>query len=218
MVTADHGHQFGSRKDDDMKLDAPTGSEVELHRRCWIGRGPAAPAGTVTIKATELGYDSNLDFVFPTGLGVFKAGGGLAYHHGGFSLQELIVPVVSFRMPTAAVVSSGPTVTLGDYPESITNRTFGVRIDVEADLVSSGPLRVQIILLSKGEVVGHAGMALGMAFDAKTRIATLPAGRSGNVAMVLTRDDVESVRIVVQDATTGSVLAESKPIPLNLKS
>ena len=218
VVTADHGHQFGSRKDDDMKLDAPTGSEVELHRRCWIGRGPAAPAGTVTIKATELGYDSNLDFVFPTGLGVFKAGGGLAYHHGGFSLQELIVPVVSFRMPTAAVVSSGPTVTLGDYPESITNRTFGVRIDVEADLVSSGPLRVQIILLSKGEVVGHAGMALGMAFDAKTRIATLPAGRSGNVAMVLTRDDVESVRIVVQDATTGSVLAESKPIPLNLKS
>ncbi|MCX6877531.1 MAG: PglZ domain-containing protein [Verrucomicrobia bacterium] len=218
VVTADHGHQFGSRKDDDMKQDAPTGSEVELHRRCWIGRGPAAPVGTVTIKAPELGYDSNLDFVFPTGLGVFKAGGGLAYHHGGFSLQELVVPVVSFRMPTAAVVSAGPTVTLGDYPESITNRTFGVRLEVEADLVSSGPLRVQIILLSKGEEAGHAGMALGMEFDAKTRIATLPAGRSGNVAMVLTRDDVEAVRIVVQDSTTGSVLAESKPIPLNLKS
>jgi len=218
VITADHGHQFGSRKDDDMKLEAPAGATVELHRRCWIGRGPDAPAGTVAVKATELGYDSNLDFVFPTGLGIFKAGGGLAYHHGGFSLQELIVPVVSFRMPTAVVVTSGPAVTLGDYPESITNRTFGVRIEVEADLVTSGPLRVQIILLNKNEEVGHAGMALGMEFDAKTRIATLPPGKTGNVAMVLTRDDVETVRIVVQDATTGSVLAESKLIPLNLKS
>lgn len=218
VVTADHGHQFGSRKDDDMKLEAPGGATVELHRRCWIGRGPSAPAGTVTIKASELGYDSNLDFVFPTGMGVFKAGGGLAYHHGGFSLQELVVPVVSFRMPTTAVVTSGPAVTLGDYPESITNRTFGVRIDVEADLVNSEPLRVQIILLSKNEEAGHAGMALGMDFDAKTRIATLPPGKTGNVAMVLTRDDIESVSIVVQDAATGSVLAQSKPIPLNLKS
>lgn len=218
VITADHGHQFGSRKDDDMKLEAPGGATLELHRRCWIGRGPSAPDGTVTIKAPELGYDSNLDFVFPTGLGVFKAGGGLAYHHGGFSLQELIVPVVSFRMPTAAVAASGPAVTLGDYPESITNRTFGVRIEVEADLLNNEPLRVQIILLSKNEEVGHAGMGLGVEFDAKTRIVTLPAGSTGSVAMVLGSDSPESVTIVVQDAATGSVLAQSKPIPLNLKS
>lgn len=218
VITADHGHQFGSRKDDDMKLEAPGGGTLELHRRCWIGRGPSAPDGTVTIKASELGYDSNLDFVFPTGLGVFKAGGGLAYHHGGFSLQELVVPVISFRMPTTAVVASGPTVTLSDYPETITNRTFGVRIEVEADLLKSEPLRVQIILLSKNEEVGHAGMGLGMEFDSKTRIATLPSGSAGNVAMVLNRDDAESVTIVVQEAATGSVLTQSKPIPLNLKS
>jgi hypothetical protein len=218
VITADHGHQFGSRKEDDMKLDAPTGTQVELHRRCWIGRGPADAAGTVKIKAPELGYDSNLEFVFPEALGVFKAGGGLAYHHGGFSLQELVVPVVSFRMPTATIVASGPAVTLADYPESITNRTFGVRIEVEADLVSSGPQQAQVLLIGKGEVVGHAGMAIGIEFDPKTRIATLPTGTSGQVVLLLTRDDVESVRIVVQDATTGSVLAESKPIPLNLKS
>jgi hypothetical protein len=218
VITADHGHQFGSRKDDDMKLDAPIGTQLELHRRCWIGRGPAAAPGTVAIKAPELGYDSNLEFVFPEALGVFKAGGGLAYHHGGFSLQELVVPVVSFRMPTAAAVASGPAVTLSDYPESITNRTFGVRIEVEADLVSSGPLQAQVLLIGKNEVVGHAGMAIGIEFDPKTRIANLPNGTAGQVVLLLTRDDVESVRIVVQDATTGSVLAESKAIPLNLKS
>lgn len=218
VITADHGHQFGSRKDDDMKLEAPGGTLVELHRRCWIGRGPAAPAGTITINAPELGYDSNLEFVFPEGLGVFKAGGGLAYHHGGFSLQELIVPVVSFRMPMAVAPISGAAVSLGDYPKSITNRTFGVRIEVEADLVSTGSLQAQVLLISKGEVVGHAGMGIGIDFDPKSRIATLPTGTSGQLVLLLTRDDVESVRIVVQDANTGSVMAESKPIPLNLKS
>lgn len=218
VITADHGHQFGSRKEDDMKLEAPAGSQLELHRRCWIGRGPADAAGTVKIKAPELGYDSNLEFVFPEALGVFKAGGGLAYHHGGFSLQELVVPVVSFRMPTTATVVSGPAVTLADYPESITNRTFGVRIEVEADLVSGDSLQAQVLLIGKGEVVGHAGMAIGIEFDPKTRIATLATGTSGQVVLLLTREDIESIRIVVQDATSGSVLAESKPIPLNLKS
>ena len=71
---------------------------MELHRRCWIGRGGQNPAGTIRVSSAELGYEGNLEFVFPIGLGVFKAGGDLAYHHGGLSLQELVVPVVTIRM------------------------------------------------------------------------------------------------------------------------
>ena len=48
--------------------------------------------------AAALGYDSDLDFVFPLGSGVFKAGGDLAFHHGGPSLQELVIPVLTVRM------------------------------------------------------------------------------------------------------------------------
>ena len=77
-----------------MRIDAPGGDEVDLHRRCWIGRGGATPAGCVRVTASALGYDSDLDFVFPRGSGVFKAGGDLAFHHGGPSLQELVIPVV----------------------------------------------------------------------------------------------------------------------------
>ena len=32
------------------------------------------------------------------GSGVFKAGGDLAFHHGGPSLQEMVIPVVTVRM------------------------------------------------------------------------------------------------------------------------
>ncbi len=61
------------------------------------GRGGTTPPGTVRVSGAELGYDTDLDFVFPTGLGVFKAGGGLSYHHGGISLQEMVIPVLTFQ-------------------------------------------------------------------------------------------------------------------------
>ena len=93
VVTADHGHLFFAvYRDESMRTDAPGGDEIELHRRCWIGRGGATPPGCVRVPASSLGYASDLEFVFPTGSGVFEAGGDLAFHHGGPSLQELADP------------------------------------------------------------------------------------------------------------------------------
>jgi hypothetical protein len=201
-----------------MKLSAPVGGTVELHRRCWIGKGANTPAGTVTVKSPELGYDSSLDFIFPRGLGVFLSGGSLAYHHGAFSLQELVIPVISFRYKESGVEARGMAVRISENPEAVTNRTFGVKLDVEAELISSDPIRVRVLLISGGEQVGQAGMVLGADFDRETGILTIPAGGSTSVAMVLTRDTVSTLRIVVQDAFSGSVLTESKVLPIQLKS
>jgi len=69
VVVADHGHIFGRDKDESMRIDAPGGETVDLHRRCWIGRGGVTPPGTVRLTGAELGYDTDLDFVFPSGTG-----------------------------------------------------------------------------------------------------------------------------------------------------
>ncbi|MGH8655711.1 MAG: hypothetical protein ACREYE_27625, partial [Gammaproteobacteria bacterium] len=53
-------------------------------------------------SAAALGYRSDLEFVFPNGCGVFKAGGDLAFHHGGTSLQEIILPVLTVRLKAHA--------------------------------------------------------------------------------------------------------------------
>ncbi len=46
VVTADHGHLFfASDRDESMRTDAPGGDTVELHRRCWIGRGGSDASG-----------------------------------------------------------------------------------------------------------------------------------------------------------------------------
>jgi hypothetical protein len=220
VITADHGHQFSSRKEDDMKVEAPTGGTVELHRRCWIGRGPGMPVGAVRVSGSDLGYDSPLEFVFPQGLGVFKAGGGLGYHHGGFTLQELIVPVMTFRLPMSSgkPVAQGARVKISVDLAAITNRTFVVNVEMDADLVSPEPVAIRVVLIHKGEEVGYAGMAHGADFSSADKVLTLSPGKRASVVLLLTKDGLDSVSILAQDAGSSAVYDEIKNLPVKLKS
>ncbi len=217
VISADHGHLFSLRREEDMRTDTPGGDTVDLHRRCWIGRGGATPAGTVRVSGAELGYDTDLEFVFPIGLGVFKAGGGLSYHHGGISLQELVVPVVSLRAAMAATPTTvGRRVHLEDVPTNVVTRTFGVRVVLEADLFSTDPVVLRPILVSGAQQVGSAGMAVGADLDPATNVVRVAPGSQVMLGFLLRRDDVESLRIVLQDPSTDGVLAQSDEIPVKL--
>jgi hypothetical protein len=60
VVAADHGHLFFPLdRDESMRIDPPGGDEVDLHRRCWVGRGGATSPGCVRVNAVALGYDSD---------------------------------------------------------------------------------------------------------------------------------------------------------------
>lgn len=221
VITADHGHQFAIRKDDDMKTDNPGGDTLDIHRRCWIGHGGATPLGTVRVTGAELGYDTNLEFVFPTGLGVFKTGGGLSFHHGSVSLQELVIPVLSLRMPSRESKPPKEQVAqLRGLPTTVTNRTFGVKVHVteqtRLDAQVDATIGLRIILLAGGEQVGQAGMAVGAEFDRTSGILRVRPGAEASVGLMLTRDDCASVRVVIQDPATDAVLDQSEDLPVRL--
>lgn len=217
VITADHGHQFSIRKDDDMKTDSPGGDTVDIHRRCWVGHGGTTPPGTVRVSGAELGYDTDLDFVFPTGLGVFKTGGGLTFHHGSVSLQELVIPVVSLRIPRKDLKTrTGKTAQLRGVPDRLTNRTFGVRVLVAGDLFTTEPVALRVVLVSGNEQVGHAGMAIGGDLDRSSGIIQASPDSEANVGMMLTRDDCASVRVVVLDPANDAVLDQSDELPVRL--
>jgi len=217
VITADHGHQFSIRKDEDMKTDNPGGDTLDIHRRCWIGHGGTTPPGTVRVTGAELGYDTDLDFVFPTGLGVLKAGGGLSFHHGSMSLQELLIPVVSLRMPAKnSKAPSGKLAQLAGVPDAITNRTFGVRVVVVGDLFTTEPIALRVILVAGSEQVGQAGMVIDADFDRATGILHMQPGTEASVGLMLTRDDCQALRIVLQDPATDAVLDQSNAIPVKL--
>ena len=217
VVAADHGHLFIHERDESERIDKPGGEQVSLHRRCWAGRGGTTASGTVRISASQLGYDSDLDFVFPASNSVFKAGGDLAYYHGGLSLQELLIPVLTIRMPAVAkVAKSEVDITLSKIPEKIANRIVTFGISANASLFAQDEVNVRPVLLSAGQHVGHVGMVLDAEHDQLTHCVRIKPGSSCTVGIQLLRDDVANVEIVVLDPDTDRILAKSNKIPVKL--
>ena len=224
VVTADHGHLFfADDRDESMRTDAPGGDQVELHRRCWIGRGGATPSGCVRVSSAALGYDSDLELVFPVGSGVFRAGGDLAFHHGGPSLQEMIIPVLTVRMPVAkAAGTTDQPVTATGLPAAVTNRIFSVSLVLgEQQMtfggIGSSGLSVRPILVSGGRQVGAVGMVVEGDLDRATGCIHLEPGQPVTVAFLLSDEDATSLRVVVQDPATDAELYRSPAeIPVRL--
>jgi hypothetical protein len=208
VITADHGHLYSAEdRDESMRIDAPGGDTVDLHRRCWIGHGGATPGSCVRVPARSLGNDSGLDFVFPTGIGVFRSGGDLAYHHGGPSLQEMIVPVVTVRSAGAAQLPGGAAVSVADVPTAITNRIFSVKLWLAS--LATEAVQVRPVLISGNTQVGTVGMAVGAAYDRSAGTVALIPGPAATIGFVLDNDEVNSVKIVVLDPATDAELYRS---------
>jgi hypothetical protein len=217
VIASDHGHLYASReREEAMRIDAPGGATVELHRRCWIGRGGATPSAAVRVAARSLGNTSDLDFVFPKGCGVFRAGGDLAFHHGGTSLQELVIPVITVRMTstlTADAAAAGLRPEVFDVPTAITTRIFSVRIVFG----TMQPPPVRPVLMANGQQVGTVGMAVGATLDRGSGIVTVPTGETATIAFQFDGESGTTVRIVVFDTESEAELYRSPAdIPVQL--
>ncbi len=215
VITSDHGHQFSVRKDEDMMMDRPGGNEVDQHRRCWAGHGGQTPTAAVRVSGAELGYQTDLEFIFPRGLAVFKAGGDLAFHHGGCSLQEMVVPVITLRMSSSQKpTKAASSVVVEGYPTTLTNRTFGCRLIFTGDLFQQDAIAARVVLIGDGQEVGRAGMAPDAEFDRATATVRLQPGKEVSIGMMLSKETSKKIRIVVQDPATDAVLAQSEEIPV----
>jgi uncharacterized protein (TIGR02687 family) len=97
LLTADHGFLFQQEpldKGDSTAL--PDAAEwTNRNRRFAIGRGITESSATKVFEASQLGLSGDWSCAFPVSLGRFPLqGSGKRYVHGGFSLQEVVIPVV----------------------------------------------------------------------------------------------------------------------------
>jgi len=214
VVTADHGHLFfPTDRDESMRTDAPGGDQTELHRRCWIGRGGTKPAGCVRIAGSTLGYASDLELAFPNGCGVFKAGGDLAFHHGGPSLQELIIPVVTVRFPQRkSVPPRDPALQVSGVPGELTTRMLTVTV---SSLLGA---HFAPALVDKDRKAGGLFGVVGNATHDRTAgTVMLGPGSTATLALLLSDEAVKAVRLVLVDPATGAELYRSPAdIPVRL--
>ena len=96
IITADHGFMYQSAEVHESAMIALDDAEpVKKDRRWAYGNFPDNPQFH-NCKPEEVGFTGNMDLRFPKGPArIRKQGGGTRYVHGGVSIQELIVPLIT---------------------------------------------------------------------------------------------------------------------------
>jgi len=172
IITSDHGFLAGDHLMVGTPMDPPGGETIDLHRRVWIGRGGADIPTCLRKPISAFGIGGDLELVTPIGLGCFKApGGSTQYYHGGLSLQEIMIPVLSVR-PGKNYLSSTKEpafrwgTTLGS--KQISTRFFSVTINGSATELLAVPPRIRVELKT-GDRVFSTPVAATYGLDETTK-------------------------------------------------
>ena len=64
--------------------------------------------------------------------------------------------------------------------------------------------------------MGQSGMAIGADLDPASGVLHVKRNSEANVGMMLTRDDCDSVRVVVLDPVTDAVMDQSEELAVKL--
>ena len=225
IVTADHGFLLGDELGEDMKLDAPGGETLDLHRRVWVGKGGAAGGASflrAPLSAFGLSHDSMLEIAVPWGFACFKvSGGSLVYFHGGLAPQEIVVPIVEI-MPTASArpMASGDIAwMLTPGSKKISTRFYTVQISGQSNgLFDAGSTLPRVrVEIKAGKNVLSTPIAASYGFSEATYDVQLEfAGQasrdlvSNTVTLMITQEPSQPtilVSIHLLDAVTGRELA-----------
>ena len=94
VIVADHGFILTSGLEEWMKVDIFSDMDNIVKKRRYTISRKKIEGNYITKAAYSVNYDSELYFNFPRGINVFPVSGGTKFHHGGVSLQELLVPVI----------------------------------------------------------------------------------------------------------------------------
>lgn len=220
IVCADHGHLFGETIDGGMLMDPPGGKTAELHRRVWIGQGGTTGDGFVRMPASLLHLGGPFELAFPRGLGCFKIkGGGGAYCHGGASLQELVIPVITLKPRTVPPYSLKTTaVKLALEKAKVTARFFSITATYHRlhGIGSSEEIRVKVAVRANRKEVGVVAMA-AYGFEEGTKEILLRDGQPNALTLMLTEDKgFEHITVHVLDAISQVEMAKSEPLPVSL--
>ncbi len=132
LLTTDHGFLYQQSKvaESDFHVDSIEGSQiVHIDRRYVIGKKLTSKTSLTHFHANELGLAGDLEFQFPKSVNrIRKRGSCIQFVHGGTSLQECVIPVLSINKKRSSDVSlvdidilqgSVSSITVGHLPVTL---------------------------------------------------------------------------------------------------
>jgi len=187
IVATDHGFFLNAQAEAGDVCAKPSGNWINVHERSLLGDG-AADSHSFVMSAAKLGIRGDFDQVAgPRSMAPYRS--GMLYFHGGSSLQEAVVPVLTARLEAAeqpAIQQATVVLSYKNGAERITTRlpVLGVLLEsMSVDMFA--PSEDFDILLEahdkKGNVVGEAKP--GGPVNAATGTVTLKAGEQLQVTL-----------------------------------
>ncbi len=184
VLATDHGFCLNTHKEAGDVCTKPSGNWLDMHARSLLGQGSADDHNFV-VSAEKVGIRGDFSqFGGPRSLAPYRK--GLSYFHGGASLQEAIVPVLTVRLQTAQTKAAPATVQLSyrNGAKRITTRlpVFDMLLESQ-DLFARGEefeVRLEA-QTKKGDVVGEAKP--GGVVNPATGTVTLVPGQPAQITL-----------------------------------
>jgi uncharacterized protein (TIGR02687 family) len=108
IITADHGFIYQHKKleETDFTEFTAQGKVYKINRRFVIGKNLDEDMSVKKFTSSQLGLDSDKDFLIPKSINRIRVqGAGSRFVHGGASLQEIIIPIVKVNKKRQSDIS-----------------------------------------------------------------------------------------------------------------
>lgn len=207
VIVTDHGFFMNTHAGAGDVCRKPSGDWQVVHDRCALGDGAADDHHWI-MDANKLGVRGEFTrFAAPLSLAAYRS--GLLYYHGGASLQECVVPVITLKLRAPDqpnVKKANVVISYKNGAERITTRVPVIDVMVEsADMFSVGS-SYEILLEAhdrKGNVVGEA--KAGGAVNPATGTLTLQAGDKQKVTLKMAMEFEGKFKVKALDPKTHAI-------------
>ena len=148
IVTADHGFIYKRDKlTESDKISGKSADKAFVNRRFVVSKAALEDDGIDHMSMGRvLGNEDSKVVSYPVSSNVFKvAGGGANYVHGGSSPQEMLVPVLEFKMERGHMETKNAEIALVSIVHKITNLITSmdfIQSDAVSDTVKAAKYRI----------------------------------------------------------------------------
>lgn len=210
VIATDHGFFMNTHAGAGDVCNKLAGNWISIHDRCALGDG-ASDNNHMVVSAEKMGIRGDFSkFAAPYSLASYR--NGLLYYHGGISLQECVVPVITMQLKNSnqpTIHKASVIMSYKNGAKAITTRMPVIDLAVETADMFSTENNFEILLEAhnnKGEVVGEA-KASGVVNPA-TGTLSLKPGDKVQVTIKMQMDFEGKFKIKALHPTTYTVYCQ----------
>ncbi len=210
VIATDHGFFMNTHAGAGDVCPKPMGNWLPVHDRCALGDG-AGDGNHLVVPAERMGIRGDFaKITMPTSLAAYRA--GLLYFHGGLSLQECVVPVISMQLKVStqpSVHQATISMTYRNGAKAITTRVPVIELSVDTADMFSVDSGFEVLLEAhdpQGDVIGEA--KAGGVVNPATGTLTLKPGEKVQVTVKMHMDFEGKFKLKALNPSTFEIYAQ----------